>query len=313
MDTNNLNTDANELLRRAEAISEDILEMESVNVALAYQKLKFQKQERRRKELRMQLMRYAAMLTLPLLFASLTLGYLYFHRSDRIEQEAFAEVTAAAGSIVRYELPDRSTVWLNSGSKLRFPTRFQSSRRQVSLQGEAYFEVSADKESPFYVNTPTGLNVYVYGTRFNVSAYEDDDCVETVLEEGKVNVIFPHSGHQYSLAPGEYLSYDKLTGKAFKEPVDVYEKVAWKDGKMIFRNSSLEDIFKRLERHFNVDIAFRNHSNKEYKYRATFRSETLPQILDYLAKSANLKWSVEESEQQADGTFTQKRIIIDLY
>ena len=115
------------------------------------------------------------------------------------------------------------------------------------------------------------------------------------------------------MTPGEQLLYDKHSQKLIKNRVDVYEKVAWKDGKLIFRNASLDDIFKRLERHFNVEIQFTNKSGKEYKYRATFRNESLPQILDYLAKSAALKWQIEESEQQTDDTFTKKKIIVNLY
>lgn len=76
---------------------------------------------------------------------------------------------------------------------------------------------------------------------------------------------------------------------------------------------SLEEIIKRLERHFNVDIEFNNHFGKEYSYRATFRTETLTQILDYLAKSANLKWKILTPEQREDDTFTKTKIIVDLY
>lgn len=297
-------------LDRAKAISEDILELESTDTEAAYRRFLHRRNERRRTRLLQRLTRYAAFLALPLLVASLLLGYLHFNRPEPAEQ--YAEITAVTGSIVRYELPDRSVVWLNSGSRLRFPARFHSASRQVHLDGEAYFEVTADKESPFYVNTPHGMNVYVYGTRFNVSAYGEDDRVETVLEEGRVNVLLP-GRPQCALEPGEYFAYDRITGKALKEKIDVYEKVAWKEGKLIFRNASLEEIFRRMERHFNVTIAFRNHSDKEYRYRATFRDETLPQILDYLGKSANLKWSVEECEQRADGTLTKKKIMIDLY
>ena len=153
----------------------------------------------------------------------------------------------------------------------------------------------------------------MYGTKFNVNAYEDDNSIETVLEKGKVNVISPDGKTTVQLAPGERLLYNKADQKLLKGKVDVYEKVAWKDGKLIFRNAELDEIFKRLARHFNVDIQFNNISGKEYKYRATFRNETLPQILDYLAKSAALKWRTEEAVQQADDTFTKKKIIVDLY
>lgn len=305
------NMDPESLLRKAHALGNDIKEMESIDVARAYQRTQKILIANRKKQMYNQLMRYAAFLVVPLLLTSLVLGYLYFQKPELAEK--YAEVTAATGSVIRYELPDHSVVWLNSGSTLRYPTVFRSDNRNVELNGEAYFEVEADNERPFYVNTRHGLTVYVYGTRFNVTAYEDDSNIETVLEKGKVNVISPDRKTIMQLAPSEQLLYNKQSQKLIKNKVDIYEKVAWKDGKLIFRNASLDDIFKRLSRHFNVDIQFNNKSGKEYKYRATFRNETLPQILDYLARSAALKWKTEEAVQQADDTFTKKKIIVDLY
>lgn len=305
------NMDPESLLRKAHALGNDIKEMESIDVTRAYQRTQKILKANRKKQMYNQLMRYAAFLAVPLLLTSLVLGHLYFQKPELAEK--YAEVTAATGSVIRYELPDHSVVWLNSGSTLRYPTVFRSDNRNVELNGEAYFEVEADNERPFYVNTRHGLTVYVYGTRFNVTAYEDDSNIETVLEKGKVNVISPDRKTIMQLAPGEQLLYNKQSQKLIKNKVDIYEKVAWKDGKLIFRNASLDDIFKRLSRHFNVDIQFNNKSGKEYKYRATFRNETLPQILDYLARSAALKWKTEEAVQQADDTFTKKKIIVDLY
>lgn len=298
------------LLRKAQALGDDIREMESIDVLGAYRQTQLRIKTNRKRCVYNQLMNYAAFLTIPLLFSSLILGYLYFGGIET--EERYAEVKATMGAVIRYELPDHSVVWLNSGSTLRYPTVFNKDNRDVELKGEAYFEVTADSEHPFYVNTPNGLSVYVYGTKFNVSAYEDDDYIETVLEKGKVNVITPNQ-ETVILAPGEQLLYDKQTRESTKNKVDVYGKTAWKEGKMIFRNVSLDDIFTRLERHFNVDIQFNNPKGKEYKYRATFRTETLTQILDYLAKSAALKWKIQEPEQQTDDTLSKTKIIVDLY
>lgn len=304
------NMNPESLLRKAQALGDDIKEMESIDVWGAYRQTQAQIKTKRKRDMYNQLVRYAAFLTIPLLFSSLVLGYLYW-RGAEIE-ENYAEVTAATGSIIRYELPDHSVVWLNSGTTLRYPAAFNREKRNVELKGEAYFEIQADKEHPFYVNTSNGLSVYVYGTKFNVTAYEDDNYIETVLETGKVNVITPNQ-ETIVLVPGEQLLYDKQSQKSTKNKVDVYGKVAWKDGKLIFRNASLEEIFKRLERHFNVDIQFDNKVGKDYKYRATFRTETLSQILDYLAKSATLRWKIQDSEQQTDGTLSKTKIIVDLY
>ena len=299
-----------ELLRRAQAIGEDIKEIESIDSMFAYNKAQKIIINNKRKMFHQQLMRYAALLTLPLLITSLVFGYLFFH--EPILEDNYAEVTAAAGSVIRYELPDHSIVWLNAGTKMRYPTSFRKDNRIIELDGEAYFEVKADEESPFYVNTSSGLSVYVYGTEFNVVAYNNDNYIETVLLNGKVNVISPKQEHVV-LSPGEELHYNKSSKKLTKNMVNVYDKVAWKEGKLIFRNSTLEDIFKRLERHFNVEIEFNNLDDKEYRYRATFQNETLPQILDYFAQSAALKWKMEDAKQNENYTFTKKRIIINLH
>jgi len=236
---------------------------------------------------------------------------LYFKKPD--EKIQYTNITATVGSVVRYELPDNSVVWLNSGSKLRCPNIFKGERREVDLQGEAFFEVQSDEKHPFYVNTPSGVQVYVYGTRFNVCAYDNEDYVETVLESGRVNIFIPKYETSVALKPGEHLLYDKKALQFVKSEVDVSEKVAWKDGKLIFRNSSLEEVLKRLSRHFNVDIHFNNKSGKNYTFRATFRNESLFQILDYLSKSVSMKWNVEDPVQLSDGTFTKRKVIVDLY
>lgn len=299
------------LLRLANALKDDIEEMESIDVSDAYGKARQKIRQNKRKQFYSHLVRYAAFLTLPLFLLSSVLGFLYF-RKPAVMEEHYAQVTAAAGSVIRYELPDGSVAWLNAGTTLRYPTVFKKEKRNVELKGEAYFEVEADAKRPFFVNTSNGLSVYVYGTKFNVAAYEDDVNIETVLEKGKVNVITPEL-KEIVLTPGEQLCYNRESKEFIKTEVDVYEKTAWKDGKLIFRNASLETIFKRLSRHYNVDIQFNNISGKEYKYRATFRNETLSQILDYLAKSAVLKWRVEEAVLQADETYSKQKIIVDLY
>lgn len=301
---------AKEWLRQAQQLAEDIKEMEAIEVGKAYRSTLGRIRRNRSKRLSDKLMRVAAFLMIPLLLTSVFLGYLAFHQEK--EEVRYALVKAAQGTVVRYELPDKSVVWLNAGSQLTFPSTFDDAKREVSLKGEAYFEVTADKKHPFYVHTTGGPSLFVYGTKFNVSAYPDDGYVETVLEEGRVNVL-ANTEKVIPLLPGERLFYDKEAKSLTKNKVDVYEKTAWKDGKLIFRSTPLGEVLKKLSRHFNVTMTFNNHSGKAYHYRATFRDETLPQILDYLGESASLKWRMEETVKQADDSFSKKSIIIDLY
>ncbi len=298
-------------IKKTLEIANDIEECESIDVISAYNIT--QKKIRKNKErLFIQaLTRYAAILAIPFFLSSLLLGYLYFNHHSEITQ--YAEVTTPTGTIVRYELPDKSIVWLNSGSKLRYPVRFAGDKREVELKGEAYFQVKADKKHPFYVNTSSGMSVYVYGTEFDVNAYDDDNIIEVILEKGKVNVIAPNHETIVKLDPGEQLLYDKSTTQINKTQVDVYEKTSWKDGKLIFRNATLKELLKHLAKHYNIDIEFHNISGKEYKYRATFTNESVIQILDYLSKSTNLKWKIVDPVQNQDGTLTRKRIIVNQY
>lgn len=299
-------------LRLSLAIADDIEQIEAINVEVGYRRTRDIIKRNRANHVKIQVMRYAAMLSLPLLISSFILGYLYWRQPiDEVIQ--YAEVTTPSGTVIRYELPDCSVVWLNSGTRLRYPVKFDGDKREVELNGEAYFDVQANAESPFYVHTKSGMSVYVYGTRFNVNAYSDEASIETTLEEGRVNVIVPELKGQVKLEPGERLTYDKETHQLQKEQVDVSEKTAWKDGKLMFRNATLPDVLRRLSRHFNVDIELQNKSGKEYRYRATFKDETLTQILDYLSKTANMKWEQVSSVQQNDDTFTRKKIVIKLY
>ena len=245
---------------------------------------------------------------------STTLNYQLAQSTSVSPKPVYNKVEIPRGGEYALVLSDGTKVHLNSMSSLRFPVAFTTGKREVELQGEAYFDVQTDKEHPFYVNTPSGIRVYVYGTRFNVSAYESEDYVETVLESGHVSVFMPVYGTSETLNPGERLLFDKKALQFMKSKVDVSEKTAWKDGKLIFRNTSLDEMLKRLSRHFNVDIHFNNKSGKNYTFRATFRNESLFQILDYLSKSAMIKWKTEEeSVLQSDGTFVRKKIIVDLY
>ena len=189
------------LLKQAQALAEDIQELESIDVAKGYGYTRQRIAQRKRQTLQTRLMRYVAFLSLPLLLTSLTLGYLLL--TQAADEEHLVEVKASQGSVIRYELPDGSVVWLNAGSSLSHPAHFIHKERRVTLHGEAYFEVQADKDSPFYVQTSRGVEVYVYGTRFNVSTYEDDSQVSTLLEEGHLCVNLPNDTTPHELRPGE--------------------------------------------------------------------------------------------------------------
>jgi ferric-dicitrate binding protein FerR (iron transport regulator) len=233
------------------------------------------------------------------------LGYMVFLKPA--DKPVYAEITAAPGSVVNFELPDRSKVWLNAGATLRYPAAFKGDAREVTLSGEGYFEVRSDKQHPFYVATAAGVKVMAYGTQFNVNT--EDNTVQTILAEGKVSVLT--AGRPLvELQPGEQAVYDEVTGNLSVDRINLYEKLAWKDGKIVFRNALLSEVFRKLSRRYNVDIVLHDkyHQSENYRARVAFSDETIQQIFTYLEVAAPIEWKLSRPIQYADSTLAKQRI-----
>jgi len=254
--------------------------------------------------------RVAAILLLPVL----TL-LLYTNLSDR---DRYAnnindlEVEAPAGSRMNIELGDGTKVWLNHGSKLKYPYRFEGKSRKVFLTGEAYFIVAHNKEIPFTVET-SRLDVKATGTEFNVSAYPDDNFVETTLVGGKV-ILYKNSSSDEikALSPGECLKFDAQKNVYALESGSIEKYVAWKDGLLVFKNDPMEDIAKKLARWYNVDVEITNEKAKEYTCTATFTDETLSQALELMTLPTPVHFKLTPRERAPDGSFAKQKVLIGL-
>lgn len=294
-------------VREVLSLEKKIARIESYDIEKGYERVrKSIKKQRRRKQLLSLLSRAAAILVIPLLISTLIFGYMAFHKP--MEEIAYTEVVSAPGVVSRLELPDKSKVWLNSNSRLRYPNRFEGSAvRRVELDGEGYFEVESDREHPFYVKTPSGFEVMAHGTKFNVNS--EDKTVETILAEGKVS-LYKSDRKLNDLSPGEQALYAYDTEQLNLSRVNLYEKLAWKDGKIIFRNAPLKEVFAQLSKRYNVDIVLHDEYNQSDKYlsRVTFEHETIQQIFSYLEIAAPIKWRVSSPIQNTDSTLTRQRI-----
>ena len=297
--------DIKKLWNRAKALDEAIQEYRSIDTERAWQQTWQRCQSSQRRGFTFYLLRIAAILILPLLISTLTLGYLYINDHRQSQAVAYLEATSAPGIVTQITLPDSSKVWLNSGSRLRYPSRFVGMERNVILQGEGYFEVQSDRQHPFYVATSDGFRVMAHGTKFNVNAYADDALIEATLEQGAVDILIGHQ--RETLSPGEQAIFNKeaLTMEIQQVQVDV--TTAWREGKLIFRNATMKEITKQLARRYNVDINLHDESRTPQRFRATFTNESLPQILDYLRMSAPIRWSSTTVKQQTDDTFSRQQ------
>jgi ferric-dicitrate binding protein FerR (iron transport regulator) len=303
--------DIKDKLRTVTELQDDIRFYKRIDVSRAYDRTMDKIGRRQRKALLWNTFnRAAAILFIPLLVCTAVLFYRNNHSAESPVAETYAEVTVSPGTVMQLELPDRSHVWLNSESSLRYPVVFKGETRAVELKGEGFFHVHPNAAVPFEVTVPSGLKVVARGTEFNVKAYDDDDVNEVVLQEGVIDVIC-RSYHE-TVQPGEMVRLDWKNKRMSRSAVQTDEKTAWKDGRMIFRNTPMEEVFKQLSRRYNVDIQVRNPKQKSYLVRATFSSETLPQILDFLKLAAPVEWRMAKAEQNGDSTFSRQQINVTI-
>ena len=152
---------------------------------------------------------------------------------------AYNTLRTPRGRQFQLVLPESSKVWLNAASTIKYPVVFSSNERRVEITGEAYFEVTKNKEKPFIVDVNGKANVQVLGTHFNVNAYEDEEIIKTTLLEGSVKVNSAIRNPQSAiLKPGQQaiLSQSSQTSQPIPvQTVDVQQVIAWKTACSIFR------------------------------------------------------------------------------
>ncbi|MCK9412013.1 MAG: FecR domain-containing protein [Prolixibacteraceae bacterium] len=186
--------------------------------------------------------------------------------NDTISAEQSKPTTAMAmnqliipfGKTSEVLLPDGTKVFLNAGSRLVYPENFTGKTREVFLIGEAFFDVRHDKNHPFIVQIDD-LRVKVLGTRFNVSAYQTDNVVETVLAEGKVSIEQNNAGlfdKATELAPNQLASFDRTTKETKVKKVEINNYILWTTGLLQFESTDLSRITKRLERYYNIRFKY---------------------------------------------------------
>jgi len=162
------------------------------------------------------------------------------------------------GSSSKVVLSDNSIVWLNAGSSLIYPSVFDNKIREVVLFGEAYFDVSKDTKKPFIVKT-TELEIQVLGTQFNVSAYPEENVIQTVLKEGSVAIRkagTKESKNDIILRPNQLISFAKSTKIAKVSNVNTDFYTLWTDGLLCFEKLDLNRVVKKIERYYDIAIHF---------------------------------------------------------
>lgn len=219
-----------------------------------------------------------------------TLNYQVSAPYPKEQQESLHILRIPRGGEYTLVLADSTVVFLNAESKLQYPARFEGKERKVYLSGEAYFDVKANPEKPFIV-TAGGMDVRVYGTEFNVTAYEGES-VRTVLVEGKVGVKTTEGSEEVQLHPGQ-MAEREGNGIVVQE-VDTYTYTAWKDGKFVFEEENIERIMERLARWYNLNVFYANENVKNQLFNGVLtRFTEVEDILHVIEQTATVEFEIK--------------------
>lgn len=241
---------------------------------------------------------YAASVCL-LIAGTWTIATSYSSPSPDTEQVIAAgqqELYVPAGQHARITLSDGSTVWLNAGSTLKYPSIFGKERR-VFLSGEAFFHVAGRMDSPFIVSTDS-VDIRALGTQFNVYSYPQKQCLNVSLLEGSVKVYQPFAEEQGTiLNPKQQVYYEN--GKFRLENGMDEDQLLWREGIFSFKKEHLNVIIKKLEWHYDVVILVKNPAILKYEYTGKFRQrDGVIEILRIIQKIHKFKIRKEENSNR---------------
>lgn len=253
-------------------------------------------------------------------------NYLLKSKPESIVAPAKSEVLAKPGAKSKIVLPDGTTVWLNSGSKLTYSDNFRDSVRAVELDGEAFFNVTKDAKHPFIVHT-SGIDIRVLGTAFNVKSYSSEATIEATLIRGLIEVVKKDEpkSPKIILRPHEKLIFNKeehtilkssgidaneiITKKIELAPQEIsitplpknrpdtaLAETSWVYNKLIFEGNTFSELAVKMERWFNVHIILKDRKVSEYRFRGVFENENIEQALKALQLTASFKYKINGNE-----------------
>jgi ferric-dicitrate binding protein FerR (iron transport regulator) len=254
-------------------------------------------------------------------------------------------VTTPLGAKSNVTLPDGTRVILNAGSTLKYPGNFGENTREVTLEGEAYFEVTKNKSKQFQVHT-SDITVKAYGTKFNVKSYGEDKTIETTLIEGSVGVIknkdFGRKHEELILSPQEQLVFykassqmDKLkndsdksmeqgenkTGKLelqaepreqtnekimISKGIDPLLFTSWTQDRLILKSEPMQKMAISIERKYNIKIHFEDADIKDFRFTGTIENETLENLLAAISIASPVEYTVKDRD-----IWLRKKIVHD--
>jgi ferric-dicitrate binding protein FerR (iron transport regulator) len=200
------------------------------------------------------------------------------------------DITVPKGQVNQIFLADGTRIWINSGSRLTLPSVFAPNERVIKLNGEAFFEVAKDKKRPFIVKV-NGQQIKVFGTSFNVRAYDNSTKIETTLETGQIQLQVGNETKMMN--PGEQSLFNKTEKQLVINKVDPVTFSSWKDGRYEFQNEDLMEVFKVVERWYDVEITYDENTFKEMHFSGVIkRNKDAKHFLDLLNLTIPISYEI---------------------
>lgn len=241
--------------------------------------------------------------------------------SNEKGETVYNDIETPKGSSTIINLPDGSKIWLNAGSKLRYPQNFAKNKRSVFLEGEAFFDVAKDKNRQFLVKT-SELTVKVFGTKFNVKSYPDENAVETTLVEGSISIRKNAMngeafGKEIKMEPNQRIVLYKAQEKStptesqarkienvperkaklvLSKRIDTNRFTSWKDGQLIIKSEPMIKLAVTLERKYNVKIHFEDEEIKHFKFTGTINNETIEQMMEAIKLASSFDYRIDKRD-----------------
>lgn len=253
-----------------------------------------------------------------ILLAFLTGFFVFKHLTTKYQLNtiAYNEINVPLGAKSQITLSDGTKVWLNAGSKFRYPVLFTKNKREVFLEGEAFFDVTHNPEKIFLVKT-ADITVKVFGTQFNVKSYPEENKVTTTLVQGSVAIQTSDKTPDTYLKPNQTATFYKAntahreeeykksevkseevstkTTLVVAKEIDPQPVTSWKDNRWIIDSEELGQLAVVFERRYNVKISFADSSLKKYTFTGSLTNETFEQVLKIIQLSAPIQFDVENN------------------
>ncbi|MDR0699619.1 MAG: FecR domain-containing protein [Tannerella sp.] len=213
--------------------------------------------------------------------------------SKNTKETLYNQVVVPWGKRSSITFVDGTKLWLNAGSRAIYPVEFEENRREVFIDGEAYFEVAKDIERPFIVKTGT-VEVKVLGTTFNVNAYPAEDHIDVVLVSGLVDV--GKGDKNTRLYPNQAFTYNRQTMHQDIYSVNVYDYVCWKDGFLKFDSETLDNVLHQIEKYYAMEVV----TNESFeRYRITGKldmKESVEEVIRIIAEMSSVQYKIENNK-----------------